>query len=255
MNRTSQASGQVIRYAVSLAVLLAAWIAVVRLGRLPEFLLPQPSSVLRTLLNERTMFMHATAHTLQNAALGATIGISLGLVAGVCSTLWRPFRWIAEPYLIIGQSFPRESLLPLIVVWMGFGSAPKVVSAALLCFFPMAILTASGLQDTRKDYVELVRSWGASPFQELIHCRLPAAIPALVSALGKVCLPLALIGAVLGEMTGGGNDGLGYIIVTSGAVSRVDRIFGAIVVLGLIGTVMLATITAIQTTLRRFNQE
>jgi len=255
MNRTSRVARQILRYSVSLAVLVTIWVAVSRLGNLPQFLLPQPSSVLQTLLTERTIFMHATAYTLQNAALGAAIGISLGLIVGVCSTLWRPFRWIGEPYLIIGQSFPRESLLPLMVVWMGFGLAPKVVSAALLCFFPMAILTASGLQDTRKDYVELVRSWGATPLQELIHCRFPAAIPTLVSALGKVCFPLALIGAVLGEMTGGGNHGLGYIIVTSGAVSRVDRIFGAIVVLGLIGTIMLAAVTAIQTVLSRFNQE
>jgi NitT/TauT family transport system permease protein len=159
-----------------------------------------------------------------------------------------------EPYLIIFQSFPRESLFPLLIVWIGFGTATKVVNAALLSFFPIAVITLNGLLDTREDYINLIRGWGATRFEEFLHCRLPAFVPTLVSAL-KVSLPLALIGAVLGEFMGG-NRGLGYIIITSGAAFRTDRIFAAVSVLSLIGVSMLAAVQVIQSTLlKRFKYE
>ncbi len=253
--RASSLGWATLRYAASLALLMLLWVAIGRLAALPLFILPTPASVFQALVAERATFAHATAYTLQNAAVGAVLGVGLGFLTGVLTAVSPKLRWIAEPYLIIFQSFPREALVPLFVVWLGFGWMPKVLSAALLAYFPMAVLTANGLLDTRRDYIDLVRSWGATRFQELLHCRLPALVPALVGGIGKVCLPLALIGAVLGEMTGGGNYGLGYIVITSGAVSRVDRVFGALLILGATGAGVLAAVNALQSALRRFNQE
>jgi len=89
-----------------------------------------------------------------------------------------------------------------------------------------------------------LRSWYASKKEEFIYCRLPYAIPQIVSAI-KVGLPLALIGAVLGEFLGG-SQGLGYLIISSGAQFRVDRIFASIAILAMIGLSFLAIIQLIQ---------
>jgi NitT/TauT family transport system permease protein len=200
------------------------------------------------------MFLGATFYTVRNMLFGATLGIGAGVVSGLVIGYSRPLRWLVEPYLLIFQSFPRESLAPLFIVWLGFGAAPKVVNAALLSYFPTAVITLHGLLDTRKDYIELMRSWGASRFQEFLYCRLPALVPVLASAT-KLAAAMALIGAVLGEFMGG-HGGLGYVIMTSGSAFRVDRIFGAVVCLAAVGVSIMAVVSGIQIlALRRFNQE
>lgn len=221
---------------------------------IPDFLLPKPHNVIVTLYSESSFFRRNTLETVQTMLIGATSGITIGVFVGLTLALYKPIRWIVEPYLLMFQSFPRESLAPLIVVWLGFGQLPKIAFSGLLAFFPIALITLNGLIDTRKDYIELIRSMGASNFEEIMHCRLPALVPSIITGL-KVALPLALIGTVLGEFMGG-NVGLGYIIITSGSAFRTDRIFAAIVCLAFIGIVMLLFIHLMQNYFfKRFNQE
>jgi NitT/TauT family transport system permease protein len=242
-----------LRYLVSLTLFVAVWWAAVRLLRLPPFLLAPPDAVLKTLTHEWPTYQAAAAITFGNMAVGAAVGIPLALLVGGVAALSRRLRWVTEPYFGLFQSFPKEALLPLLVVWLGFGNAPKMVSAGLLAFFPMAVITLNSLTDTRDDYLRLMESWKASRLQVFLHCRAPAALPALVAGL-KVCLPLALIGAVLGEFLGG-NGGLGYLINAAGGAARIDRLFAAVAVLALGGTLIVGAIDAIRlTVLRPFYQ-
>jgi NitT/TauT family transport system permease protein len=244
----------VAQYAGSLILLLAVWKGLIALFHLPAYLLPTPERVFQTLSGETRVFSAAALYTLQNCLIGGAAGILCGMLIGGLVAYSKALRWIIEPYLTIFQSFPREALFPLFVVWLGFGAATKMVSASLLSFFPVAVLTMSGLLDVRSDYVELIRGWGATRTQEFLYCRLPAAVPALVSAV-KIGFPLALIGSVLGEFVGG-NHGLGYIIISSGSAFRTDRIFAAIVFLAAIGLLMLASIQLVERLfLKRFYQQ
>lgn len=243
-----------LRYAVSATILLAAWEIVIVVFDVPAYVLPVPTQVLGTLLNEHDWYLGHTTVTLINMTTGGFIGISIGIVLGLLVAYSRVLLWIIEPYLVIFQSFPREALIPVIVVWLGFGHAPKIMNAALLSFFPMALITLNSLLDTRVEYLELVRNWGATKWQEFIHCRLPYAIQPIVGGL-KITIPLALIGAVLGEFMGG-SEGLGHVIVSSGANFRMDRSFAALVVLSLIGVLSLASVHWLQdVVLKRFKQE
>ncbi len=147
---------------------------------------------------------------------------------------------------MIFQSFPRESLFPLFLIWLGFGDGPKIVNSFLLSFFPVAVIVLNAMINIDRDYIKLMRSWYATKRQEFLYCRLPYAAPQIVSSI-KVGLPLALIGAVLGEFMGG-SEGLGYLIISSGAQFRVDRIFASIVVLALIGISFLILIQLMQKT-------
>ena len=244
----------VARYFVSFLILLVFWTLITVLFSVPTFLLPPPSTVAQTLWSEWPFFADAARYTLLNALTGAMAGIALGMLTGLLAAYSRMLRWVLEPYLVVFQSFPRESLFPLLIVWLGFGATTKMVNAGLLSFFPIAIMTLNSLLDTRQEYVALIRGWGASRIEEFLYCRLPAFVPTLFSAI-KVALPLALIGAVLGEFMGG-NRGLGYIIVSSGAAFRTDRLFAAVSILAITGTIGLAAIQFVQTRFfERFNQE
>jgi ABC-type nitrate/sulfonate/bicarbonate transport system permease component len=108
--------------------------------------------------------------------------------------------------------------------------------------------------DTRAEYLELVRNWGADKSEEFLHCRLPFALQQIAGGL-KISVPLSLIGAVLGEFMGG-SEGLGYVIVSSGANYRLDRSFASLVILSLIGIASLAFVRFLQEiVLRKFKQE
>ena len=242
------------RYAGSILLLLFVWEGVVFGFSLPVYILPGPVLVLQTLFKEFSLFYGHALFTLTNAVVGAIIGIGMGMLAGFAMAYSRTIQWIAEPYMVIFQSFPREALIPVIVVWLGFGAGPKIVNAALLSFFPMALITMTSLSDTQSGYIELLRSWGASRWEEFRYCRFPAAVHAIAGAL-KITFPLALIGAVLGEFMGG-NKGLGHLIVSSGVSLRMDRSFAALVILAAFGILTLAAIRALQdVALRRYLQE
>lgn len=244
----------VFRYAMSVVVLFALWELVVLLSNMPEYVLPSPLNVMGTLVAEHVSYERHAFVTLSNALVGGFAGIVLGILVGLLIAYSRGFQWLVEPYLVIFQSFPREALIPVIVVWLGFGNAPKMVNAGLLSFFPMALITMNSLLDTRAEYLELVRNWGASKWQEFVHCRLPYAIHPIAGGL-KITVPLALIGAVLGEFMGG-SEGLGHVIVSSGANFRMDRSFAALVVLAGMGMVALACVRFLQEViLKRFKQE
>lgn len=230
----------VVRYTTSIAILFVVWEVASKLSSVPDYILPDPGRVFATLWHESALFTNAAWLTTRNTLLGGSLGIGFGIITGLALARFALVRRLMEPYLTIFQSFPRESLFPLLVVWLGFGMATKVVSAALLSFFPAAIVTLNGLRDVRRDYVTLIRSWGADKNEEFLFCRLPATIPTLMGGI-RVALPLALIGAVLGEFMGG-IGGLGYVIISSGSAFRVDRIFAAIVMLAFIGVSLLAII-------------
>lgn len=244
----------IIRYIASISLLLLAWEILIIISEAPPYVLPNPLTVFTTLFREFDWFAPHAVATLANVAIGGLIGIGCGILTGFLLAYFSRLRWLVEPYLIIFQCFPREALIPVIVVWLGFGSAPKIVNAAMLSFFPMALITLNSLLDVRPEYLELVRNWGANRFQEFIHCRLPNAIYAIAGGL-KISAPLALIGGVLGEFMGG-NVGLGQVIVSSGANFRMDRSFAAIVFLAATGILLLACIRFFQEIfLRQYKQE
>ena len=234
----------VLRYIVSILLLLLVWKGVVEVFSLPAYILPPPDAVFKTLFNETALFFRAFKYTMFNTLIGGLLGISLGVLVGMMLAYSEKLKWIAEPYLMIFQSFPRESLFPLFLVWLGFGDGPKILNSFLLSFFPVAVIVLNALINVDKGYIKLMSSWYATKKEEYLYCRLPYAVPQIVSSL-KVGLPLALIGAVLGEFMGG-SEGLGYLIISSGAQFRVDRIFAAIVILAFIGMSFLALIQIMQ---------
>ncbi|MGH3679858.1 MAG: ABC transporter permease, partial [Natronosporangium sp.] len=121
----------------------------------------------------------------------------------------------AYPVLVGLQAVPKLALAPLLVVALGFGTAPKVVMVVLMCLFPVVLATSSGLTGTPAELVELTRSLSANRWQVLVKLRLPHALPQIFVGL-KTAMPLAVIGAVVGELFGA-TAGLGFVIRMAGS--------------------------------------
>ena len=151
--------------ALALAIVVALWCFVSEGGLVPSFMLPSPRSVVQALLSDAPVLAANAAVTLQEAAWGLLIGI---VVALALSTLMHRVRWLYRalyPILVITQTIPTIAIAPLLVLWMGFGMAPKVTLVALTTFFPIAVSLLEGYASTDRSAADLLRAMGASRWQ------------------------------------------------------------------------------------------
>ena len=120
-------------------------------------------------------------------------------------------------------------LAPILIIYMGFGIAPKILTVILMCFFPIAVSFSDGLAQVDEEYVHLVRSYGASRLSAYRLVKIPAAIPALLSGL-KVSATYSISGAVVGEWIGA-QEGLGYYLLRVKNGYMLDRVFACVLII------------------------
>ena len=212
---------------VLVALLLAVWEVAGRSSRV----LPPPTAVLRALRHSPGLGHHL-ATTLTETGIGTLVGVGGGLlIAGVIASV--PLvRRAVQPLLIATQTVPIQVLAPLLVLWFGFGLAPKVVVVALVVFFPVAVNTVAGIESADAEHLDLVRSFGAGRADQLRHVLIPAALPGALAGL-RISLTYAVAGAVLAEGIGA-TSGLGLSIARSRRAFRYDQVLAGTVVVTLI---------------------
>ena len=138
---------------------LAAWEASVRALRVPTFILPSPSQVGAALYRGAVsgIYLQHLWITLAETLLGFVLGSVVAFVIGTALAISRRTEYFLYPYIIMFQSMPKVALAPLVVVWFGLGLTSKVVSAALIAFFPLLVNTIVGLRSADEDRVDLMR--------------------------------------------------------------------------------------------------
>ena len=238
--RAARLAGDYSPAAAFLVVLVLAWEAAVAALDVAPYLLPAPSRVWNAFLETRDLLPAHLRTTLAEALLGLALAALSGvaLAAIIASSAFA--RRAIYPIVVVSQNVPLIVLAPLLVIWFGFGMAPKVLVVALAGFFPIAVNTVDGLRNADREMVELVRSMGASRGQVLRAVLIPSAVPSFFAGL-KISAAYAVIGAVIGEWVGA-SSGLGLFITRSQSAFRVDRVFVAI---ALIATLSIALFAAV----------
>ena len=171
--------------------------------------------------------------TTQEILAGFVLGSVLGLGFGTLVSESDIARKVIMPYIIVTQALPKFALAPMLVIWFGFGMAPKVIIAALIAFFPLVENTFMGLTTTPQPQLELFRALRASRITTLLKLRIPHAVPAIFSGF-RVALMLSLVGAVVAEYVGA-NQGLGALIIVSQGTLDTELMFVAFVILTVLG--------------------
>jgi len=233
-----------IRTAVTMLGLLLLWQGIVWVFDLPPYILPAPDRVTVAFFKNATLLLSEAAVTVSEMLLGLLFGSLLGASAAI-TLLLSPVarRWLL-PLLIASQAVPVFALAPLLVLWLGFGMASKVMMAVLVIFFPVAVALYDGLRRTEPGWLDLARVMTADAPQHrlriLMQIRVMAALPAFASGI-KIAAAVAPIGAVIGEWVGA-SAGLGFRMLQANARVQTDLMFAALILLAVCAVALYATV-------------
>jgi len=225
-----------LRGSVIFVAVLACWWLLVKLTGVPKFILPSPDLVIERLWVLRETLWHHTVVTFTEIVLGLLLGLVMGLCFALSMLQFRPVRLWLLPVVLASQAIPVFALAPILVLWLGYGMASKVVMAAMIIFFPVVMTCFDGLRHTPVGYLDLAQTLGASKRQQLLRIRFPAALPAVASGL-RMAVAVAPIGAIIGEWVGSG-EGLGFYMLHANARMQVGDMFAALFVLALFSMVL-----------------
>ncbi|MGC4803758.1 ABC transporter permease [Micromonospora sp. DT233] len=227
-----------------LLVAFAAWWLTARLELVHPAALPTPGSVLSAFTDKPDKMLEHAGVTLLEILLGFALSAVAGVLLGLSLAASRTVERMFTPLLVAVNAVPKITLGPLLVVALGWGQQPILTMVFLLCFFPIVLSTATGLTTTPADLAELVRSWNASWWQAFRKVRFPAALPQIFVGL-KVAMPLAAIGAVIGEFQAG-ERGLGFVITQYAGIGDTATAWVAIMLVALISIALYSALVFLE---------
>ena len=225
---------------------LVFWEAVVRIFDIKGFLLPKPSVIFETFVDEYSTVTSAGWFTMKEAVGGFLIGATVAVVVSLLTARWTLLRDGLMPFAIAVNATPIIALAPIMNNWFGITNPmAKMSIVAVIVFFPVMINMVRGLTEVDQRTLELMRSYGASPRQSLLKVRIHNSLPYVFSAL-KVGTTLSVIAAVVSEYFGGSRDALGVYISQQAALFHFAEAWAAIVVASIMGIAFYAIIAAIE---------
>jgi NitT/TauT family transport system permease protein len=206
--------------AITVLLVLLVWQSIVLLEIYPRFIIPAPlevwSSFLKV-LGDGTLLKHVNV-TLSEMLIGLAVGVVFGTVLGYLIAKNTILDEMLSPIIVAFQATPVVAYAPLLIIWFGSGIMSKIITTAIIVFFPTLMNVVVGLRNVPQNLRELMRSMRATPQQTFLKLEVPAALPVLLTGL-KTSATLAVIGAVVGEFVGA-SEGLGFLVVS--ARSRFD---------------------------------
>jgi NitT/TauT family transport system permease protein len=229
---------------------------VVRINDIPDYVLPAPSVVFATLVQDRSLLFESLLTTL----LTTVQGFMAAAIGGVAmALLFSRSKWLEYslfPYAVILQVTPVIAIAPLLLIYLPQHLA-VVVCAWIVAFFPVLSNTTLGLKSVDRNLVGLFELYGASRGQTLRYLKLPSALPHILGGL-RIAGGLSLIGAVVAEIaagSAGAGSGLAYRIAESGYRLNIPRMFAALLLLSVAGIVIyMALSLASYLVLRRWHE-
>ena len=229
--------------------LLAGWEIACRVLAVPVYLLPAPSAVWASLLQDWPALAAAAWTTLSMAltalAVASACACSLALLGGLSPLIEKAI----QPVAVTIQVTPVIAIAPLVMIWTGLDHPERaiIVLATIVAFFPIYSGAATGLRAADPDLKRLFDLYGANRWQRLLRLRLPSAIPALVEG-HKVATALAVIGAVVAEFVAGsgGAQGLAWRIIESANRLQTPRVFAALVTLAAMAALLYAAVDVLE---------
>lgn len=207
-------------------------------------MLPSPIDVVKAFADNFSIMMKQAAVTLQETLYGLLIGIAIAFVIASLMDRFTIINKALYPVLVVTQTIPTIAIAPLLVLWMGFGMAPKITLVVITTFFPIAIGLLNGFQSVDEDAINLMRSMGARRLQIFRIIKLPNTTASFFSGL-RISAAYAVVGAVVSEWLGG-FEGLGVYMTRVKKAYAFDKMFAVIVFISAISLVLMGIVVLLE---------
>ncbi len=230
--------------AAALLIILLLWLVLSETGVVPAYMLPSPVDVLKAFAGDFTIILRHSAYTLTEAAAGLMMGVLLAFVMATLMDRFIVLDRACYPLMVITQTIPTIAIAPILVLWMGFGMAPKIALVVITTFFPIAVGLLDGYRSVDRDSINLMRSMGAGRVRIFTHLKFPAALPHFFSGL-KISASYAVVGALVSEWLGGFN-GLGVYMTRVKKAYAFDKMFAVILFIIIISLLLMLLVQCIR---------
>lgn len=173
----------------------------------------------------------------KNFILGLSAAAITGIVFGVLIGWYRRLRLVFDPFINSLYATPRIAMVPLIIIWFGTGWKGKVFVVFFSSFFPILINTVAGVRSLDPDLLRAARAFCASDWQIFKTVAIPGSVPFILTGI-RQGVQLALIGVVVGEMSGGGSEGVGFLVSYGGQTFQTDTVFVGVIIIAISGMLL-----------------
>lgn len=231
--RTAKAVTPVMEAGLVFVIIIGIWSAVSAGLNLSEAVLPRPWSVLQALSRNAGVIGQNATPTVLVGVLGYLAAAAFGVPLGWALARPSRVRSMLTNGVLSAQIFPKIAVAPLLILWFGFGYAPKIFFVFLLVFFSITINAATGFSSVPLEVRELAQMLGLKPVARFAKIELPSALPNIFAGL-KIAGSWTIVAAVVMEFVGS-NRGLGYLILETETSLQVPLMFAVFVVITLFG--------------------
>jgi putative hydroxymethylpyrimidine transport system permease protein len=227
--------------ALVLLGLVGVWELYVDLGGADRLVLPPPHDVAKALYEDRSLIWSNFLVTAEEVLLGTLVASVAALALAFAIHFSTTLRRAIYPLLIGSQAVPIPVFAFVLVLWLGFGLAPKVLVIALVSFFPIVVTTLAGLARVDPDLLKLMRTFDAPRLRTFRYVEFPSALPGVMTG-AKITVAVAVIGAVFAELAGS-NSGLGYLYQQSQNQFLMPRAYATVFVLSAFAILLFALLS------------
>ncbi|UVK37273.1 ABC transporter permease [Mesorhizobium sp. AR10] len=226
------------------ASILLTWQYLLPLLGVPAYIVPTPTAIFGVFQKSLPLFLGNLWPTLIEALAGFVIGNLAGVLLAVLFVHSRILQAAYFPIVLFFNTIPILALSPIIILIFGLGMTPKIVIAAVICFFPTLVNMIRGLDSASDNEHELFRVLSATRWEIFWSLRLPRALPMLFSSL-RIASATAVIGAIVGEWIGS-DKGLGALIIQASFNYQSDRLYAAIVLSSSLSIALFAIVVLVE---------
>jgi NitT/TauT family transport system permease protein len=220
------------------------WEALCWLFNVSDIIVPKPSQIITTLWHRGPALWPHTLQTLYTTMVGFFFGIVIGIALGVLIGSSRLAYDVAYPLLVGFASIPKVAVVPIFVLWFGSGTVPAVLTAMIMCIFPIVVNVATGLATTEPELEDVMRALRATKLDILWNVGLPRTMPFFFASL-KVSVTLAFVGTVISE-TVASNRGIGNVMMIASSNFDVPLVFAGLIILAFLGVSLYAIFSLIE---------
>ena len=231
--------------------LAAAWQWLMPALGVPAYIVPTPAAVLRTLVGEWRFLLTNAVPTWIEAGLGFAVGNGLAILLAIGFVYNPRFQAAYFPVVLMFNTIPVLAIAPIIILIFGLGMLPKVIIAALICFFPTLVNTARGLELATANERDLMYVLSASGWETFWRLRAPRAAPLLFASL-RIASTTCIVGAIVGEWIGS-NQGLGAVIIQATFNYQAGRLFAAVILASVSGLALFAVVNQVERQFQRLS--